>query len=299
MNKTPTLFSRIGQSKIALSVRKSASLMISKLAPNWVYEQVEHSFLKPESKKIDKNNVPHGIRLFKIKTPQGTLQAYKLGQGPAVLLVHGWSGGAHQFFPLMNGLSRCGYMAISFDHFGHGHSDGESASLPSFVSAVSSVLKYINHSTSEGLAAIVGHSMGCIAIANAQKSYLEGTPLLLISPVFNFKKYFPKQVNLQGLHPKISKQFLAKFEKSYLSDLDRMELKLKLADYSADTVIVHDKQDKVSGVLDSIKFCSTYPLTKLVVTKDFGHNRLINSEVVWQQLKSHLNYEDITAQPFK
>jgi len=116
--------------------------------------------------------------------------------------------------------------------------------------------------------------------------------------VFNFKKYFIKQVKLQGLHPKLLKQCLAKFERSYLKNLDDMELKPKLAAYAANTVIVHDKEDKENGILDSIKFCSAYPLTKLVVTKGYGHSRIINSESIWQELKAHLNYEDITANPF-
>ncbi|MFT5401173.1 MAG: hypothetical protein ACI8XW_003988, partial [Gammaproteobacteria bacterium] len=42
------------------------------------------------------------------------------------------------------------------------------------------------------------------------------------------------------------------------------------------------------------KFCQKYPLTKLMVTREYGHNRIINSESVWHELKSHLNYEDTT-----
>ncbi len=298
MSNKASFFSRIKQSGLALPFAKGVSLALNKLAPNWAYRKVEDSFLKPNSKIIDKNSIPHGIGLFKINTRNGILQGYQLGNGPAVLLVHGWSGGAHQFFPLMNGLSRCGFTAITFDHFGHGHSEGQHASLPDFISAVNAALQHINKNTHDGLAAIVGHSMGCIAIANAQPALIKDIPLLLISPVFNFKKYFTRQVNFHSLHSRLSQQYLSKFERSYLTDLDRMELTLKLGNYSGDSVIVHDKEDQQSDILDSINFCSANPLTKLVTTKGYGHSRLINSEIVWQQLKSHLNYEDITANRF-
>lgn len=297
INKT-SIFSRIKQSGLALFLAKGTSLVFNKLAPNWTYRKVEDLLLTPKSKKINKSQIPHGIGLFDIKTREGTLQGYQLGQGPTVVLVHGWGGGAHQFFPLMRGLSQCGYKALAFDHFGHGHSASKHASLMRFTSAVNSVLNHVNKTSTDGLAAIVGHSMGCIAIANAQPDLIKDIPLLFIAPVFNFKKYFIKQVNLLGLHTDISRQYLSRFEKSYLSDLDGMELKQKLVNYSSDTVIVHDKMDKESGLLDSIKFCSAFPLTKLQVTRGFGHIRIINSESVWSQLKSHLNYEDITINPF-
>jgi hypothetical protein len=38
-----------------------------------------------------------------------------------------------------------------------------------------------------------------------------------------------------------------------------------------------------------------YPLTKLLIAKNTEHVRIINSETVWQELKSHLNYDDTTV----
>ena len=50
----------------------------------------------------------------------------------------------------------------------------------------------------------------------------------------------------------------------------------------------------MSAVRDSIEFCGRYPLTRLMVTKNTDHVRVINSESVWQELKAHLNYDDTT-----
>ena len=49
-----------------------------------------------------------------------------------------------------------------------------------------------------------------------------------------------------------------------------------------------------SAVIDSAKFCAKYPLTRLLVTRQYDHVRIINSESVWQELKTHLNYDDTT-----
>lgn len=299
MNQKASIFTQIKRSVFISPVVKAISLVFNKLAPGWMFKKIENLLLTPNSKKINQAQIPHGIHPFKINTRDGIIQAYQLGHGPTVVLVHGWSGGAHQFFPLMRGLSQCGFKALTFDHYGHGHSEGKQSSLPLFVTAVNSVLSYVNGKNIDGMAAIVGHSMGCIAVVNARPKLIKEIPLFLISPIYNFKDYFSKQVNLLGLHPEITKKYLAGFNTTYLNNFDQMELDIKLQPYSEDTVIVHDNSDEESNFADSVKFTAVNPLTKLHVTRGLGHVRVINSESVWQQLKSHLNYEDITANPFK
>lgn len=147
--------------------------------------------------------------------------------------------------------------------------------------------------------AIFGHGMGCMAIANAKEKLVKDVALLMISPIFSFRKYFTRQINKLTLHPELTRKYLAKFEQSYLKDLDKMELEQKLTAYTMDTVIVHDKADEESSYIDSAKFCASNPLTKLQVTRGYGHYRIINSESLWQQVKFILNYEDITAHRFQ
>lgn len=277
---------------------KTASLALSRLAPNWTYSKVEDLLLTPRSRKPDLSKLPNGIRKFKIDTKQGALAGYQLGNGPAVVLVHGWSGGAYQFFPLMRGLAQIGFRAIAFDHFAHGHSSGKQASLQSFVNATDAVLLLVKSKVPDGIVGIVGHSLGCNAIANANNKLIGDTAILLISPIFNMPKFFAQQIQLPGLHPDLAAKYMARLEEKSKQDYDRMSLVIKLLPYNGQTVIAHDKTDQVSDYTDSVKFCAKNPLTKLNVTNDLGHERIIHSESVWQQLKSHLNYEDITVNPF-
>ena len=293
-----SLLKRVKKSGLALSMAKATSLAIHKMAPDWASKKVEDLLLLPKSKKVDKDKIPHGIRLFQIDTPEGAIQAYQLGQGPTVILVHGWGSGASTFFPLMRGLSQCGFKALAFDHLGHGHSDSNKASLLHFISTTNAVLNYVRRKSLDGLAAVVAHSMGCIAVANAQSKFIKDIPLMFIAPIYDFKHYFARQVNLLGLHPEVCKQYIARLEQNRQLELDKIDIRKTLVPYASDTVIVHDKSDEESHYLDSVKFSAENPLTKLLLTKNLGHELIINSETVWQQLKSHLNYEDITANRF-
>lgn len=277
---------------------KAASLALSRLAPNWTYSKVEDLLLTPKSRKPDLSSLPNGIRKFKIDTKQGELAGYQLGSGPAVILVHGWSGGAYQFFPLMRGLAQIGFRAIAFDHFAHGHSSGKQASLQSFVNATESVIRLVKSKVSDGIVGIVGHSLGCNAIANTDQKLIGDAAIMLISPIFDMPKFFAQQIQLPGLHPDLAGKYMARLEQKSKLDYERMSLVIKLLPYDSQTVIAHDKSDRISSFNDSAKFCAKNPLTKLNITNDLGHERIINSESVWQQLKSHLNYEDITVNPF-
>ena len=90
------------------------------------------------------------------------------------------------------------------------------------------------------------------------------------------------------------KQYAARFGKIYKKEYESMELGRHLGKYADFAVIAHDESDKETAVRDSMKFCKDNPLTRILITRQYDHNLIINSESVWQELKSTLNYEDTT-----
>ena len=163
-----------------------------------------------------------------------------------------------------------------------------------FITTTNFVLHHVTHNSSDGLYAVVGHSTGCIAIANARHALIKDLPLLLISPIFNFRLFFLKKLVKLRLHPDLLRQYANGFAKVYKREYGKLELARNLDKYGDVTVIAHDQTDSESSIQDTYKFCKRFPLTKLLVTKEFDHDRIVNSESVWQELKSHLNYEDTT-----
>ena len=273
--------------------KKKASL-INKIAPAWTNNRIDAMLFVPKAKDIKPLRLPRGFIDLDIKTNDGSVKAYQTGKGPTVVFVHGWGGGAQQFFPLMRGLAQCGFTALAFDHLGHGQSEQKPATLHQSITTTNDVLKFVKSRPNEGLAAIVGHSTGCIAIAAARNPLVRDVSLFLISPVFNYKLFFLKKLVKLGLHADLIKQYANRFAKSYRSEYEKLELARNLDKYGDVTVIAHDESDSESSISDSAKFCARYPLTKLLVTKSHDHVRIINSESVWQELKAHLNYDDTT-----
>jgi len=291
MDKTSSLPTK--PKSLAALLSNAKTRLLGKLAPGLANRRIDSMLFLPQKADSKIARLPRGIEQFIIKTSDGNLQAYQTGRGPTVVFVHGWGGGASQFFPLMRGLARCGFASLAFDHLGHGLSDKIPATLQQSISTCNHVINEVRKS-SEGLCAAVGHGTGCIDIANARPALVRDLPLFLIAPIFNYKLFFLKKLVNLGLPADIVKQYANRFSKTYRSDYQKLELDRKLVAYGDVTAIVHDESDKVSAVADSINFCNRYPLTRLMLTKDTDHIRIINSESVWQELKKHLNYDDTT-----
>ncbi len=271
---------------------KKTGTLINRVLPSWSNSQIDGRLFVPNAHGTRKTRLPRGFELLTIRTDDGNVQAYQTGKGPTVLFVHGWGGSAQQFFPLMRGLAQCGFKAIAYDQLGHGMSDRKPGTLPQMIATLNQVLSHIRRNPNEGLTSLVGHSTGCIVIANARPTLVKEASPFLISPVFNYKLYFLKKLVKLDLHADLVKQYAHRFGKEYRSKYLKLELARNLERYGDVSVIIHDESDCDSAVADSVKFCNRFPLTKLLVTRNFDHERVINCETVWQELKSHLNYDD-------
>ena len=293
MEKVSALSGSFNFNNLFPTFAKKKARLMTRLMPGWTNNKIDSMLFVPRVRNAKPIKLPRGFTETDIKTNDGTVRAYQTGKGPTVVFVHGWGGGAPQFFPLMRGLAQCGFSSLAFDHLGHGQSEMQPATLHQSVKTTNHVLEMVKKS-SDGLYSIVGHSTGCIAIAASRNALVRDTPLFLISPVFNYKLYFLKKLVSLKLHADLVKQYANRFAKNYRAEYKKLELARNLDKYGDITVIAHAESDAESAFSDSERFCAKYPLTKLLVASNTDHVRIINSEVVWQELKSHLNYDDTT-----
>jgi len=83
------------------------------------------AFFRPRQRlKLDP---PPGASPLTLSHAGLALQGWALGQGPAVLLVHGWEGASGQFAPMALALAARGLRTVAFDLPAHGSSEGKEA----------------------------------------------------------------------------------------------------------------------------------------------------------------------------
>ena len=291
---TDSVLNKFKLNWLTSKMARKTSQFQNKLAPGWSVNRIDSLLFAPQNRKLNSAKTPRDFKVETIRTSDGEVNAYSTGSGPMVIFFHGWGGSASQFFPLMSGLSRCGLSSLAIDHLGHGQSEAKPTTLGQSIDTTNAVIEHVRKSTNEGFAAIVGHSTGCIAIANARPALINEIPLFLISPVFNYKLFFLKRLVKLKLHPDAVKQYATRFGKTYKLNYAKFDLATRLTKYADVAIIAHEESDAESAVSNSLTFCQKNPLTRLLLTKELDHNRIINSESVWQELKSTVNYDDTT-----
>lgn len=277
-----------------LPVFDKITLLMNRVYPSWAENKIDSLLFMMNRRGRSSPRAPRGFEQKYFKTKDGELNAYMIGRGPAIVFVHGWGGGAYQFFSLMRGLKECGFRAIAFDHLGHEASEHKPATIEQMIRSTNVILGTVKNQHQEGLYSIVTHGIGAMVVTNAQKDLIRDVPLFLIAPVFNYRFYFLKLLGGLNMHSSLVKQYAQQFSANYKAKYARMELAKTLKPHADSTVIVHDHNDSVTPIADSIKFTGEHPLTKLLATRKFDHQRIITSESAWQELKSHINYEDTT-----
>ncbi|EGQ9456291.1 TPA: alpha/beta hydrolase [Vibrio parahaemolyticus] len=246
------------------------------LAPSHAKKTARKLLLTP-ARTQPKNAEPQGLVKAEIQGHTGAIKTYSLGQGSVWVLTHGWSGTASQFYPLMEHIAACGFTALAYDHPAHGESDGQYGHIPGFVRGLEEVLD----SVEEGVAGLVGHSMGTASALECRHHKLENKPLLLIAPVLNYVENLFGSIARSGYSMKLFKAVVSEVEDQYGYPLQSIDPLKRLSERAALTIIVHDEQDKFTKHSISAQAADEIENVELVTTQGQGHGRVMKCEQVF------------------
>lgn len=259
---------------------RTISSILNKVAPKLALRQAERLLLTP-AKSRKKITAPDHLIIEQVSGVEGSLQQYRLGEGQIVLLTHGWSGSASQFYPLMEKIAQAGYQAIAFDHYGHGQSSGHVANLPLFIKGVKDLVSLHGK---DNIRCIVSHSMGTVAALNLPKDI----PHLLIAPVFGFFDSLRKSVSDSGMSPRLFERLLEKIESTHQIQFKDAVSEQHIGLIEQPLNIVHDEGDKFAPFSGSQLIAQQHDIVTVHKTQGQGHGRIINSDTTWQVLNSVL-----------
>lgn len=263
------IYFRTGPSqRLQRAIIALASSLHRKLAPKHALATAERILLTP-TRLPAKNSKPDRMISASVNSAMGTLATYQLGSGPVWLLVHGWSGAAHQFFPLMQHIADRGYTALAFDLPAHGASDGQQAHLPAFIDAITTLCK------GNSIAGVVAHSMGGAAVLQANLPALSKQPLLLIAPVLNYVENMYQTIHRSGYSMRLFEQVSQRISQQWqlaLADIDPIA---RLHQRHGDCLIVHDPGDRLASFEVSQAACASLNNAHLIAADKQGHGRVM------------------------
>jgi pimeloyl-ACP methyl ester carboxylesterase len=219
-----------------------------------------------------------GIALGKVEMlhfDEEKLDASVWGDGPTVLLVHGWQGRRSQLVKIAVDLSERGYRVVTFDGPAHGSSVKKRTTLVEFSEAVQRAAKQFGP-----LHAIVGHSFGAAAVAIAMRKGVRAECAVFISCPFSLRHVVSGFAKFVGLPSRSHEKMYPIMEQLHQCSEDQLSFKTIGPDLETPCLLIHDATDQYIPLKDGEMVSLTIRGAQLVRTKGLGHMRILQDDSV-------------------
>lgn len=214
-----------------------------------------------------------------VETPFGEVQAWRLGEGPAVLLVHGWEDDHSLYAPMMDQFIEMQRAIVTFDLPGHGFSPAEEASMNSARAAVLAVAKEFGP-----IEAVIAHSFGCPASIGAMVDGMEVERAVLIATPIPSTHGRGQRYVKSGM---FSQEVFERASALYTERTGRplgYDVEAAVANMKAPVLLVHSYDDEQCPAENSQKLAELWPGAETLMTDGLGHRLIAQDEDVMRQI---------------
>lgn len=244
--------------------------------------------LRPPHKALLKKAQKHNVSVSEFRHPEKKIEMKYYVWGSShrtVLLVHGWDAMAMDFYKMIPVLVEQGYRVIAIDGPAHGGSDGETSNLLHFKEVMAQLI-----ATTGVPYAIIGHSMGGAASAYLLMEYnIIVNRLVMIAIPVASGRFFEQIFNVLQVPLKMQKAFLKGLEHEYNMPLEKLNLAERKEKIKADkALLIYDEDDEVVSLPDIKCFLQKHPEIQSVNAKGTGHNTIIRSKKVIEEIIAFL-----------
>jgi pimeloyl-ACP methyl ester carboxylesterase len=255
-------------------------------------ELLEQFCTVPSTEETDSDRrLVEGAVVGAVAFDDRTLVTYTWGSGPGVLLGHGWGSRASHMGLIARGLARAGFRAVAFDGPACGRSRAHGGSPLSNGFEFARSLHAVENAAGP-FAAVVGHSISAAAAAWAsaglgvlEQHRLRAGSLVLISAPAGINELMENWCRGRGLDWRELKREL---EREFACDTDRYGLAAALAGTGARVLMIHDEGDEEAPVDAAVAASGARPGIDLVLTKGFGHGRILGAREPLRAILSFL-----------
>jgi pimeloyl-ACP methyl ester carboxylesterase len=196
------------------------------------------------------------------------------GQGPAILLVHGWAGAAAQLEGFVAPLVDRGFRVLAVDMPAHGKTAGRRTSLGEFIRVIERV-----HATVGELYGVIAHSLGASAAVLAESRGLALERLVLMAPMPSFDFAISQFGDALGLTAPLRERVAALVEARVGLQRGEADLGAMLSP-SARTLLIHDAKDRLIDVEQSRTLSARWAGVEYLETNGLGHRRVLKAPEV-------------------
>jgi pimeloyl-ACP methyl ester carboxylesterase len=247
---------------------------LGRVCPSQTERLAAWLFCHPIRGKVapDEQAVLDGGHAFELKARGHDLAAWSWGDGPTVLLHHGWNGRAAHMAGFVQPLLDAGFSVVTYDAPAHGESPGRITSMPEMARVLRDVAFRLG-----GLHGVVAHSVGGAATLFAIRSGLKLDRAVLLAPPSDMRGFIDLFGEHIGLPPR-SREGMARRAAAWFDiDWPQMDVTHWAEAELPPLLVVHDRGDRVVPWDHGERIRATCDRAELITTQGLGH-RLIRRD---------------------
>ncbi|MGH7672620.1 MAG: alpha/beta hydrolase [Gemmatimonadales bacterium] len=215
-------------------------------------------------------------RPLRVCVREGRVAAWSWGQGPVVVLVHGWGGrGARLAAAYVEPLVAQGFSVVAFDAPGHGASDGRLSSMPQFARALRAVAE-----AAGSLFAIAAHSMGGSASALAISQGLQVDRAVFLAPAADPARFAADFASTLAVGPAAMAAMRDRSERRLGFRWADLDVPRMARAFDVPLLVIHDRDDATVPWTDGAAIAAAWPGAELVTTTGLGHRDVVRDSGV-------------------
>ncbi len=252
-----------------------------KIAPKRFQKRFVQNFLKPKRPLLaarERPDLPAPQESMRIPVGGGIglvsdtwVQAWRWGDGPAVLLVHGWEDDHHCFDAITAALVKRGHAVVAFDLPAHGKSGGTQSTIPLAAQAVQGVARAMGP-----IRAVAGHSLGGAAATFAiTQDWLDVERAVVIAAPTGPTYMLNAIAKRFGMSDERKEDLFEELKRVVGFRPEEIELLPKIASLEIPALIVHSKDDAMVRFVTGEKWAANWPGAQLIALERLGHRRLL------------------------
>ncbi|WP_394822510.1 alpha/beta hydrolase [Pendulispora albinea] len=247
--------------------------LVGAMVPDAAASMGHHLFFTPRGARLrdDERAVLAQGERFSFDVDGSNVIARTWGEGPTVILAHGWGGHSGQMTSLVQAVVAAGYRAVAIDFPGHGESEGRLSSIVHFARALERGAALFSP-----IHGVIAHSLGAAATTFAMTRTLRPTRVAFFAPATEFEPMWAQFREDVGVSDVVWQKMQKKAE-GWLNVSMRQVFALEHAPrMTAPLLVLHDVADRQVGFEQGEKMAQTWPNAALVRTEQLGHIRILH-----------------------
>lgn len=282
---------------LALSIAGGAVRAAGAISPRWgaaVALPLFAHVARPRPVPADDRPMMDRARRVEVRIPgldrRGVaVSGYEWGAGPeTVVLAHGWNGRASQFATLARELVAEGLRVVAFDAPAHGDTGGRATYIVDWTDVLGAIQE--RHGR---LRAVIGHSFGGLAALVAAAQGLDVARVVTIAAPADADLLLTQFQSMLGYDDRTAAAMRLRFARRYFpGEADPFARLSPLRQPVPDAVpllAVHDEGDRVVPFAELARIAAVHPDARVVVTRGFGHNRVLVADPVLDAVVAFMN----------